>query len=137
MKLNPIFDTSMAVLNKVLDLRAQKEKVIASNIANSETPGYAPTRFEFENELQQAIGKNSFPLQTTHSQHIPIQAGNLQEVRGVTFTEPDTSKIGDQNGVSIDEEMLALSENELMYETSAQLLKKKLNILKYVIQGGS
>jgi len=33
-------------------------------------------------------------------------------------------------------EMMALSENELLYETSAQLLKKKITLLKHVISGG-
>ena len=32
--------------------------------------------------------------------------------------------------------MLRLSENELLYETAAQLLKKKLTVMKYVISGG-
>ncbi len=130
------FDQSMTLLNKVLDLRASNEKIIASNIANSETPGYSPARFDFEEELRSAVKNGSFSIQTTHDSHIPISPSSVNSVSGKITRIADKSGIGDQNGVSLDQEMLALSENELLYETAAQLLKKKLSILKYVIQGG-
>ncbi len=130
------FDQSMTLLNKVLDLRASNEKIIASNIANSETPGYSPARFDFEEELRSAVKNESFSIQTTHDSHIPISPSSVNSVSGKITRITDKSGIGDQNGVSLDQEMLALSENELLYETAAQLLKKKLTILKYVIQGG-
>lgn len=130
------FDQSMVLLNKVLDLRATNEKVIASNIANSETPGYSPARFDFEDELKNAVHKGSFSVSTTHNSHIPITPSSVSSVSGKITRFDDNSGIGDQNGVSVDQEMLALSENEILYETAAQLLKKKVTILKYVIQGG-
>jgi flagellar basal-body rod protein FlgB len=136
MKINSISDQSIALLHKVLDLRADKEKVIASNIANSETPGYAPSRFQFEEELQQAVNKGSFSLKTTHASHIPVAPRDLEGVSGRIVKDRDATGIGDQNGVSLDQEMLALAENELLYETAAQLLGKKLTLRKYIIQGG-
>ena len=130
-----LFDANVHLLKKTLDLRSAKQQIIASNIANADTPGYAPVRFEFEQELQQAIqGKGS--SQNTHPGHISIGGSNLASVTGTTTREPDNRGIGDQNGVNIDEEMMDLAENQLMYETAAQLLKKKLSQLSYVIQGG-
>lgn len=136
MKNNSITDQNIALLSKVLDLRAEKEKVIASNIANSETPGYASVRFEFETELKHAVAKGNFSLRTTHQTHLPLNPKRLDEVRGSFIVEGDKSGIGDKNNVNLDQEMIALSENELLYETAAQLLKKKLGIRKYVITGG-
>jgi len=138
MKNNSISDQSIALLQKVLDLRASNEKVIASNIANSETPGYAPSRLAFEDELRQAVGNNkeSVVLKTTNNRHIAIGGQNIEGVQGRIFKEEDTTGIGDQNGVDLDHEMLALAKNELLYETAAQLLKKKLTLRKYIIQGG-
>jgi flagellar basal-body rod protein FlgB len=130
-----LFDSNIHLLKKTLDLRSANQRVIASNIANADTPGYAPARFEFEQELQQAIqGKGS--AQITHPDHISLGASDLNSVTGTITRDQDTTGIGDQNGVSIDNEMLALSENELMYESAAQLLNKKLTMLTYVIQGG-
>ncbi len=136
MKTGTLSDQTLTLLRKVLDLRADNEKVISSNIANSETPGYAPARFKFEDQLKNAMKKDAFTLQTTHSSHIPVGTGNIGSVQGTIVREHDTTGIGDQNGVSLDQEMLALSENELIYETAAQLLKKKLSIQKYIISGG-
>ena len=136
MKTGTLSDQTLLLLRKVLDLRADNEKVISSNIANSETPGYAPARFKFEDQLKSAMKSNSFSMQTTHNSHIPIGPSGIESVRGAIIRERDTTGIGDQNGVSLDQEMLALSENELLYETAAQLLKKKLSIQKYIISGG-
>lgn len=130
------FDSNIHLLSKVLDLRAENQKVIGSNIANAETPGYAPARFNFEQELNQAIEKTGVPLVTSQPNHIGFGAGGIDSVTGTLTREPDKTGIGDENGVSVDNEMLLLSENELMYETAAQLLKKKLTVIKFVISGG-
>lgn len=130
-----LFDANTQLLKKNLDLRSINQRVIASNIANADTPGYAPVRFEFVRELEQAVQKKG-AFAITHPAHFPIGGTDLAGVTGTLRQEPDTTGIGDQNGVSVDTEMLALSENELLYETAAQLLKKKLSLLSYVVQGG-
>lgn len=131
------FDNNMQLLGKVLDLRAEKAQVISSNIANAETPGYAAARYYFEEDLANAIGRsNKITLSTSNETHIPLGPTNFNAVSGKVVFEKEQSVIGDGNGVSVDQEMLALSENELLYETTAQLLKKKLTLLKYVISGG-
>jgi len=130
-------DSQMQLLGKVLDLRAQNAQVISSNIANAETPGYSPAKFEFEQELSQALQRSkNLALQQTNANHIPLGPNNFLQVSGKIVVTEDDATIGDGNGVSIDQEMLALSENELLYETAAQLLKKKLTLLKHVISGG-
>ncbi len=137
--MNPIspFDTNMQLLSKVMDLRSTKAQIISSNIANAETPGYSPARFEFEKELAVAVNtQQQLPLATSNSRHIPFSPLNFESVNGKVVIEKDRSPIGDENGVSVDQEMLALSENELLYETAAQLLKKKLSIYKYVVADG-
>jgi flagellar basal-body rod protein FlgB len=130
------FDSNIKLLQKVLDLRATNQSVIATNIANSETPGYARKVFEFEQELQQAITATPGSLATTHQKHIPTAPGMVNSVTGTVRQIHDKSGIGDANSVNVDTEMIALSENELLYETAAQLLKKKLTMLSYVVQGG-
>lgn len=130
------FDANIKLLQKVLDLRSNNQRIIATNIANAETPGYARKVFEFEEELQHAITATPGTLATTHSKHIAISPGNINSVTGKVHQIEDKTLIGDENGVSVDTEMIALSENELLYETAAQLLKKKFALLSYVIQEG-
>lgn len=131
------FDNNVQLLGKVLDLRAQKAQVISANIANAETPGFSPTRFNFEEDLSAAINKKQgVQLFTSHEAHIPLGPANFNNVSGKLVVEDDQSIIGDGNGVSVDQEMIALSENALLYETAAQLLKKKMSLIKHVISGG-
>lgn len=127
----------MQLLGKVLDLRAQKAQVISANIANAETPGYSANRFEFEKDLAQAIktGKD-VKLTTSNAAHLPLGPANFNSVTGKIVTVKDKTGIGDKNNVKVDQEMLDLSENELLYETAAQLLKMKMTQINYVISGG-
>ena len=137
--MNPFspLDSNSQLLSRVLDLRATKAEVIASNIANAETPGYSPSRFDFEEDLAAAVGNNTgINLQTTAQNHIPLHPTNFDSVEGKVIQEKDTSPIGDENGVSVDEEMVSLSKNQILYETTAQLLKKKLSIYRYVVSDG-
>jgi flagellar basal-body rod protein FlgB len=76
------------------------------------------------------------PLANSHPDHIPIGPQDLESITGFVSRTAVQTGIGDENGVSVDEEMMALSENELLYETAAQLLKKKLGVIRYVISGG-
>jgi len=130
-------DRSMQLLNKVLDLRAEKAQVISANIANAETPGYSPAIFDFEKDLTHALKKaETINLATTDSSHIPLSSEKFNSVTGKITEIPNHDAIGDENGVNVEQEMIALSENEILYETSTQLLNKKLSLLKYVISGG-
>lgn len=131
------FDANTRLLSKVLDLRAQKAQVISANIANAETPGFAPSRFDFEQDLAQALtGTRELQLSRSDARHIAPGPANFNEVTGKVVMVADKTGTGDKNGVNVDQEMLALSENELLYETAAQLLSKKLSLLKHVISGG-
>jgi len=136
MKLLDPFDSNMKLLAKVLDLRSAKQNVIATNIANAETPGFAKKEFVFEEELNQAIHAKHGTLATTHSNHIALTPGNVSSVSGNIHEIKDKTGIGDENGVNVDTEMIDLAENELLYETAAQLLKKKFAMLSYVVQEG-
>ena len=136
MKLIDPFDKNIHLLQKVMDLRSANQSVIAANIANAETPGYSRKVFEFEDALQAAIDKPSGPMLTTHAKHFPHSSTDISLINGNITEITDKTGIGDQNSVSVDMEMIALSENEILYESVAQLLKKKLGMFKYAIQEG-
>jgi flagellar basal-body rod protein FlgB len=131
-----MFGRTVGLLKKVLDLRVQNQQVIASNIANADTPGYAPARLEFEKDLRRALGDPGSPALAQHQNHFPVSGGDLGNVEGRVMRIPDASGIGDRNGVEVDQEMIALAENQIMYEAATQMLSKKLGLMKYVIQDG-
>ncbi len=130
------FDTTMQVLEKVLDLRAKKQEIIAANIANAETPGYAPVSFEFEEQLRSALEQKNLKMTTTNPEHISIFPPSIKQVEGTISRHPDRSAIGDGNGVDVDKEMLDLAQNQILYEAATTMLNKKLSMLKYTANDG-
>jgi flagellar basal-body rod protein FlgB len=130
-------DPATQTLIKSLDLRAKNQNFIAANIANAETPGYSAVKFQFEEALAAAVGgqQQGLALATTNPGHIAAGAQAIADVDGTTTEVRDNTGIGDKNSVDVDGEMLDLSKNELMFETSAQLLQKKMGLLRYVIAG--
>ena len=135
-KIEP-FDNTMQMLQKVLDLRSTNQQVISSNIANAETPGYSTKIFSFEDQLRSAVTNHDTKIQTTHPDHMPLQASSLSQVQGKLSVKPDQTGIGDENSVSVDQEMVKLSENQILYEAAVTMLRKKMSLLKYTINGGS
>ncbi len=131
-----ISDRTFAVLQRSLDLRQQKQQVIAANIANAETPEYAPRKMSFEADLRAAIARPETQERQSNPRHIPVGATGISEVRGQIVKQRSSNPLGDRNGVSVDEEMLDLAENQLLYEAATQALKKKLSILKFAASGG-
>ena len=131
-----IADRTMAVLKKSLDLRAQKQQVIAGNIANAETPGYAARKLTFEEDLRNAISSPETKVQSSNPKHFPIGASGINGVQGQIVKQRDSNPLGDGNSVSLDDEMFDLAENQLLFEAGSQILKKKLSLLKYAAGDG-
>jgi len=131
------FDTTTQMLQKVLDLRSKNQEIIGANIANAETPGYSAQSFTFEDQLKNALSENGLRPVSTQPNHIPLTPTNLEQVTGTVNTKRDATGIGDQNSVSVDQEMIKLSENQILYETAITMLSKKLSLLKYAANGGA
>lgn len=133
MQLNELFDTTIQVLDKVLELRSQKLQSISSNIANAETPGYERITMEFEDQLKEAVTGTSQTV--THPMHMPGLVGQgIESVQAIFHREKDRSGIGDGNSVSLEQEMVDLTINQLRFEAAIVSLNKKFSMLKYVIQ---
>lgn len=132
-----ITDRTISVLQKSLDLRSQKQQVIAGNIANADTPGYSARKMSFEDNLRQALETPKLSTGSSNPRHFPIGGTSIESVQGSIERDIDGSPLGDGNNVSVDEEMFDLAENQLLYEAGAQILKKKLTLLKYAASNGS
>ena len=130
------FDTTINLLQKVLDLRARNQQVISSNIANAETPGYSAASFEFEDQLKSAMSGETLAPVATQKNHIGVTPGNIEQIKGEIVRHKDKTGVGDKNSVSVDQEMVKLSENEILFEAAVTMLNKKLSILKYAANDG-
>jgi len=132
-----LIDPTTRLLQKSLDLREQRQQVIAGNVANAETPGYARRSFEFEKRLQSALARPQTATPPTNPKHFALGGISISQVQGEIKQHPDKSGFGDGNSVSVEDEMLSLSETQILYEASIKMIKHKLQILKYAANDGS
>ncbi|MBI5587543.1 MAG: flagellar basal body rod protein FlgB [Deltaproteobacteria bacterium] len=132
---NGLFDKTISLLGNTLDLRAARNKLLASNIANQETPGYRAVDINFEDELRKKQGNAlSAPLARTNTAHlIPIRGTGASPA---VVERPTDMESYDRNSVGIEGEMVKLSENSIMYNASAKMLKSKFNLLMTAIKEG-
>ena len=120
-----LFDRTIGILARSLDLRTSGHKALSSNIANAETPNYRPTNIPFQKILEGSIDHAStLSLIRTHPAHL---VGGFE-----TPIEMESSL----DGVNIDQEMAKLAENNLMFQAGVQSLLKKLEALKLTITEG-
>lgn len=121
-------DKASAVLGKVLDGASARQRVLANNIANAETPGFTRQDLDFEDQLREAMDD---PSADFDSQIAAIE----QVALGVT-DDTKTPARADGNNVDIEREMTNLAKNSLQYETASQLLSMKLRGLNTAIHEG-
>ena len=99
-------------LQKYLDLAATRQKLVISNIANVDTPGYQTQDIDFGLEFQRlALGQNPEVISVAG---LPVK--------------------NDGNDVSLDRESRLLSENALRFRFAITLLKDRFGMIKQVLQ---
>ena len=143
MQIEGIFNNTISLLGKSVDLRAKNQNLIASNIANVETPNYVPKTLAFEQELQGALKSRQsgqIPVSSPHARHIPIRGAHsgsaVQSVTGRILETPAKTPGKDGNAVEMENEMAKMSENQIMFNASVQLLTKKFEGLRSAIREG-
>lgn len=129
------FDSTIGALNTSLNLRLMNQNVISSNIANADTPGFKAQKMEFEGALRQALAiDGNLAMETDHPDHMALRS--TDPVEPAVFDDPNGIASLDGNTVNRSEEMARMVENQALYETATELLKKKLGMLKYSITEG-
>jgi len=132
-----IFDRTMQLLERSLDLRGARQQIIAANIANEETPKYRATDLNFGQALANAQqGKLPITLVSTHQQHIGPQGSGFQRVQGRIEEVPAGDLPLDANTVNIELEMAKMSDNAQQYNTAATIIGMKFKGLLNAIREG-
>lgn len=111
-----LFDTTQLGLEKAIAGASMRQGVLASNIANANTPNYQRKDVDFHSALQAAMGTN-----------------DRSAVESVTFgetTDEGTSMRVDGNGVDIDAESSTLAQNGLEYEALVSVARGRNDIIR-------
>ncbi|MEO8338394.1 MAG: flagellar basal body rod protein FlgB [Nitrospirota bacterium] len=132
-----IFDRTMQMVHRTLDLRQARQRVIASNIANEETPGYRATDLNFLDSLQAAKrGQGPVTLAVTHDQHIGPRGEGFGQVVGKLSDTPAGDLPLDANSVNIELEMAKMSDNAMQYNSAASIMAIRFRQLMGAIREG-
>lgn len=125
----------MEALKKQLDASALAQRVIAHNVANANTPGYKKFTVSFTAELRRALGEEgSLRLVTSNPRHIGAPV-DLARLKPMVVREEGTTMSSSGNNVDIDQEMVNLAANVLVYQATARALGDRLALMHYVIRG--
>lgn len=114
-------------LQKGMDMLSVRQTATASNIANSETPGYKAAQVSFEEKLASAMGKG-FAMTETNPRHMPLKNKGVYGVTPDVSTVVEGARI-DGNTVNIDRELITLSSTQFGYDTLAVATNKKIGSL--------
>jgi len=113
-------DKGMMVLEKVMDIASYRRKLLASNIANADTPGYRAKDISFRKEVIRAMEQ--------------IDRGQRAEQLYQVYETVNTMPNRDGNTVNVDIEMAKIAENSLTYNTAVQLYSRKARMLRDAIK---
>jgi flagellar basal-body rod protein FlgB len=109
-----VIDSLTTSLERYMDLLSARQKVVASNIANVDTPGYKTMDLNFQAEFQSAAYlQNPMPVEV-----------------------PDLPVKNDGNNVSLDREARLMAENDLRFTLASTLIRGQISAIKNAIYEG-
>lgn len=133
-----IFDRTMHLLQRSMDLRSARQRVISSNLANEETPGYRASELNFMGQLKSAHqGRAPIVLAATQTRHFGIHGPQgVQAVTGKLNEVPAGDLPLDANSVNLELEMAKLSDNAMQYNAAASIIASRFRQLLSAIREG-
>ena len=120
---NTLFGRTFDILSELVSFRSERHKVIVSNVANVDTPGYESRDLAFKSVLDSE--KSSLDLARTHEKHL---SGSEQGGKYVKY------KVTAGESLSLDKEMVNLAENHLKYTADVELLARKFRGIETVLK---
>jgi flagellar basal-body rod protein FlgB len=117
---------NVAVYSQALNLRTARHQVLASNIANADTPNYKARDFDFQAAMKNALAGR------TEAGGIALAVTDRGHLRGHGMTGPaalayrtETQSAVDGNTVDMDVERTQIADNALQYQVLTQLISDK------------
>lgn len=129
-------DEALRFNQTALSLRGARQELLASNIANADTPGYKARDINFAAALQNAVAGSSvkLPLVTSSSMHLEGNAGSTVMGAPVLYRRP-VQPSADGNTVDMDVERAQFADNALRYEASVKFTSDELKDMLTALQG--
>ena len=130
-----LIDNALGFHQTALNLQAHRQQLLASNIANADTPNYKARDVDFRGALMGALGDRSGPLAlaTTSARHVAHMPGMPYDA--FTGYRQELQSSVDGNTVNMDVERAAYAENSVHYEASITFINGLLSGMQRAISG--
>ncbi|MFI4939102.1 MAG: flagellar basal body rod protein FlgB [Burkholderiales bacterium] len=137
-----ILDNYLRLNETAINLRAQRQQVLASNIANADTPNYKARDMDFSKSLQTALARSessTSALAKTNPAHLDGNAGKTVAADGtdgatLLYRTP-LQPSADGNTVDMDVERNQFADNAVRYEAGLSMITSQIKDMLAVIQG--
>jgi flagellar basal-body rod protein FlgB len=121
----PRLTSALDFQSQALVLRAERQKVIASNIANADTPGYKARDFDFAQALRDATGQ----AEAGHGIATDVMAAGGRATPQLRYAVPSQTHL-DSNSVDMDRERSAFVDNSVKYEATLRFINGSVRTLQ-------
>lgn len=125
------FDRALGVHSQALALREKRSEVLASNLANADTPGYKARDLNFQSILKTAM-PDALPMERTRTGHIAPSESLLGA--NMMYRNPNQASL-DGNTVESHVEQAKYAENAVQYQASLRFINGKFSGLMTAIKG--
>ncbi len=133
-------DDLMRFQETALNLRAQRQQLLASNIANADTPNYKARDVDFNKALQGALAKSATgatsPNELAKTTTTHLASNTNQTIGGAPLLYSNTQQGNvDGNTVDMDVQRNQFTDNAMRYEVGITLVSSKIKAMLTAIQG--
>ena len=123
---------------QALSLRSERQRLIASNIANADTPGYVARDINFAQALREATGSGAPAglMRTSQPGHIGGGGGGAggRTTSTLNFAAPSQTNL-DRNTVDMDRERASFADNSVKYEATLRFINGNVRTTLSAISG--
>ena len=134
LKVSFLQDPTISAMESYMTRLTRRQQVVASNIANIDTPGYKTKEISFHATMEELLSGPASGMKATRPEHLGEWSFTPSEP--VAYEVPDLPSRPDRNNVNIDSELLKLGETSFGYTVMTQLLRSKLRTISSSINEG-
>jgi flagellar basal-body rod protein FlgB len=136
MRLDLLQDPMIDAMGSYLTRLSKRQQIVASNLANIDTPGYKTKDISFYATMEELLTQGPAPLRASRPEHNAMSGLSFAPREPEVFEAPGLPMRADRNNVDIDREMLKLGETSFGYSLMTQLLRGKFRNLSSAINDG-
>lgn len=120
-----------------LSYRAERQKVISSNIANINTPDFKTKELSFESQLQEKNRQKDLELTVTKQNHIKETVEDSKKLKTHMYEVENLQEQNDGNNVNLDTQMGEMAKNNMIFQALQASIKKDVTFFTSVIDASA